>query len=594
MSNQGSLLTSLFEHRLAFSKVIDNAAASPSAQSANQLKAQLLILSQWLWALSNDNLKIVTSQCLYQPTKYSPLANKSFGAGVLTTNFCRQLSWHPHCALGLISSSLAMDIGLSLTEPTLAIGWFNVNKLPDNQRRHYLNHPMTTASYLHKYQVINKHLLKAVMQHHELINYSGFPNQIGYNNLSTASKILALVAKCIELISFHPKRPCYSIKQALRYLAQHQDHYCPLLTRHLAIFINRPSPTMTIELADKSLAIIHTICEKTAIATLIVLEKNNQDKLTIGKKISEIKLNKISQIIAINSIYSEVKFSVLWGSIELHERDEPASSTARLQPSSNLSTLLKELDANIPDPLAISVLINKLPQLGQALVQQLAIDYPTSTFNDSEHAIQMVGFDQSKSLLARLGLASQLNLLDFPARQILVQKTKIIIAICKKMTQFTSCIMPNQAAMFCLLNIAPLYCERSVLELPARLNINLHQVNPNQIYSLLGLKNSEKQAPLSYSFAKKWDHRAPTLKALNVLNKQSQETTLYQEEIINIFQLSLLLTHHVSEGIDLSDQSIGPHLNSLARTMKLNAKNIDDLVNHALASAPFCELSQDL
>ncbi|NRA69706.1 MAG: hypothetical protein HRU24_01700 [Gammaproteobacteria bacterium] len=585
------LLTALFKQRQQFSTVIDVMASSPIKLPASQLKTQLIILSQWLWLLSDDSADIIQAQCLYQPKQYSQLANKSFCAGVLTRGLCYQLNWHGHSAKTLISAALVMDLGLAIDCPTLTAGWFDLKTLSPHQRTSYRNHPLTGASYLHKHLIIKKQSLKSIMEHHELLDGSGFPKKLRGYQTSTAGKILSLVSKFCELVSKHPKRASYTVKQALRYLAQRPNQYCADLLRHLSVTLNKPAITGTVQLKNQQFALIYDFNQATQQASII--EFNGQQP-SLNHQITQIASSNIANITANNKIYDEKKFAKIWAELELHTRKDYSNSSQRLRPHKVLNLLLEQLELDTPDPQLMTQLIAQDQQLGDAFIEVLQQQYPNKNFNNSYHALKMAGFYQSKPLVSLIGLQQQLNQFDFPIRRTLSQKINLAVAVSRVATQYTSCVLPNQAAIFTLLNLAPLYFDHFIISLPNRSPVKLNELNLTLGYSLVGLAECPQQAKLTYSLAKQWDNRNQTLLALKMINNELNQATLYQEEIINIFKLSILLTHHIYHGIKLEDPLLSMATKSHFRIMSLERHDVKAIIESALSCGPFCELRQQL
>lgn len=590
MSRDKSLLTCVFEHRQHLNNTIDAAISGLSLASANQLKAQVLIISQWLWELSPSNSDLVSSLSLYHPDKYSDLSNRAFCSAILTSRLCHQLNWHGLSAKALISCALTMDIGLGFTVPALVNQPIKVNKLTKQQLQHYRNHPLTSASYLHKYNIISKAYLKYVIEHQELLNGRGFPKGLRHHQISTPSKMLSLVAKFSELINLGHHQSGSNLRQILNMLAQSDALYCPQLLRLLATIINQPKPAMIITYSGQQQGLV--INQNLESDTLSVLELVNHEQqgLFFGQSINQVKLSAVSQLTTNNALYNETIFTQHWAQISDEQVADRSSCGSRLKPQSALAQLRNHLSSSPPDKQKIEDLINQQTEIGQQLINQLSQQHPNRQFNSSFHALKMAGFEQSNALIGQLGLVQQLNNYDFPVRTMLSAKVNCVMAICRLTTTFTSCVLPHQAAMFALINLAPLYFERRVIEMPARPAIKLDNLLLNQGYSLMALTATSQQTKISASLAQHWDNRALTHNSLALLANPEPNSNLYQQEIIKIFQLALCLTHHIFHGISVDAPKLNRHAKPLFKQLKLVNQDIKQLVDGALEQAPYCTL----
>jgi hypothetical protein len=590
MSSDKSFLTTVFSHRYQLAKTMDAVAAEPSAATANRLKAQTLIISQWLWELSADNAEVISGLCLYHPQQYSALANRAFCAAVLTRHLCHRLKWHGLSARQLISAALTIDIGLAIAAPELLVGQLDISKLTKKQLQHYKNHPLTAASFLHRHQILSKDYLKYIIEHQELLNGRGFPKGLRHHQIATPAKILSLTAKFSELINNNQHKNTANLRPILKLLAQSSHSYCPDFLRQLVAVTNKPCPTMVVELTGQQFGLILAVEPENNTLSVLELIFDDQQQLVFGEKIQQVNVTKIVQFTNPNSLYDETKFSQVFDQLTPSSVTDLSHCASRLKPSPLLTQLIHQLDVSPPEHQTISALIKQLPELGRQLISQLTKQYPQSQFNDSFHAIKMAGFEQSKALINQLGLANQLNSYEFPARAELSAKIDCVLILCRQATNFTSCVLPHQAAIFALINLAPLYFERRVIEMPARAVTQFKHLTLSDGYSLMSLKPSSQQVKISANLAQHWDKRAPTIKALALLANSSSDSNVYQQEIINIFRLAVCLTHHIFHGINLDDPLMAHQSNALFTKMKLSNKDIKQLINGAIEQAPYCQL----
>jgi len=332
MSSDISLLNLVQTHRQGLDNAIGAVLTQPGVASANQLKEQALSISQWLWQLSPSNAELVRGLSLYHPNIYSDLANRAFNSAVLSREFCHRLNWHGANAKALIICALTMDIGLAITVPLLVNHQAKGSKLTKQQLQHYRNHPLTSASFLHKYKILNKTNLKYVIEHHELLNGQGFPKGLRHHQITTPAKILAVVAKFSELVNQGHHQSGTKIRQVLSTLAQSEALYCPQLTRLLASIINQPCPTMVITLPGQQQGLIHAVDKEKDSLSVIELISNDQ-QLVLGHKIKQLKLSAVSQLSINNELYHETVFAQHWGDIQQETVADHSNSAARLRPA---------------------------------------------------------------------------------------------------------------------------------------------------------------------------------------------------------------------------------------------------------------------
>ncbi len=555
----------------------------------NRLKAQVLLLSDWLFTLSEQNSDVVLAQALGHPSSLLPHTNQAFVAAVVMAKFTHRLHCHGQHGRLLISTALTMNISLLINNNGLSVALHKNPKLNTEQLKQYQQYPLMSTQFLNKHQIIDKSGLHWVLGHKELLDGSGFPAHIKQHKIPFNMQLLGVIAKFSELTSPKEYRVPARVKQVMSYLLKHQHHFNIHLIQHFISLIDKPLP-----------GFVYTL-NKTQSALIINNDVLNDEHKYVVFSIDEGALNLAENYQKSPTDYqrqyitppSSITDRILANYLNEY-LDEPvkdiSDQTQRLKPNKNLSLLLTELDAPLPDKNIINTLISQQPILGDRLIEHLQKQFPTSQFNNSYHAMQMIGFNQVHPLLSRLALDAQLSHFHFSTAVDLQQKINIAVNISQAIGFSCRHILPNQLAMFTQLNLAPLYLEHRVINGQPRKKISFKHCTIHHGFSLAGMNNTPKQQKISTALTKMWAPKKLFINALACIAQPDLPRPAKERELIAGFELAIYLTHSIFHDVVLTEKEQDNHFKMICRDLKLTTKDITELQQTALTIHPFCSL----
>ena len=555
--------------------------------AVKRLKAQILVLSDWLFSLNEENSDLVLGQALCYPKHFLPHTNHAFCQGIIAAKLCHRQHYHGQHAKLFISSALTMNISLLLTGISAAL--FGQKKLSPQQIKQYQHHPISSGQFLNKYHVIEKSALSDVISHRELLNGSGFPTKITHHQLTDNMRMLALIAKFIDLTSPRINRAGYRTKQALSYLSQHRQHYDIDLLNLLISLVDKPLPGLIYKLNKTQHALITQVSHYTNELHYQAFSIE-QGHLQFESATQQDDIDTLKHYLAPPSAISDRIINQSLQEFIDQPLEDVSDQTQRLKPSDDLTLLLNELSAHIPEQETISESIARQPVLGDQLIKYLQQQYPSSQFNSSFHALQMVGYSQAKPLLSRLALESQLSQFTFINGKTLRQKINFAVSTSQWIAQQCQHVLPHQLAIFILLNLAPLYLERTIINGARKRTLDITQCHVHHAYSLAGHNNSAKQKKVSMALAKIWAPQPSIINALSAKNTSQTKSAGAERELIAGFELAMYLTHHVYHQLSLSELIADNRLTTNLRQLKINTDMLQKMISETLTSQPMCEL----
>ncbi|NRA59648.1 MAG: hypothetical protein HRU25_01805 [Psychrobium sp.] len=592
-----SLLPLIFEQRQQLDDAFSIACVKISVSNAHKLKVQILVLFDWLWHLSPASLDTVIAMSLYQPNDISSLANQAFCRGAIAAKLSQQQLYHATSARSLISGAIVMDISLGLNSNPLAQHIFKRQPLTKEQLYFYRQHPLHSANYLHKLNVVDHNAVLGIIEHQELLDGSGFPKKLRQQSISPLGKILAVISKYVELTATRANRPAFSTHQALSYLAQRQSLYCALILRQLVTAVDKALPGMVTKIDKQKWGFIQAVEPDTQRLSLLLYHEDN-GCLTMASQAKTVAIADVEHWQCAANIFSQQKLSALLKEQQIVQREDCSESNSRLKPPPTLTILLKELTLTAPDKDKIKRMLVTLPILEKTLIVCLSSLYPHSQFNDSFHAIKMIGNQQIGPLLSLLALQSQLEQYYFPARFELNQRVKCIVNISRHISQHTHEILPNQLAMFSLLNLAPLYFEGAIHQghkhkTNSEDNKSNEGIAPmHHAYSLFGLASNAKQQKISLALAQRWQNQNSTLSSMALLHNENIEHQRDEQQMVAAYQLAVLICHHVFDQTELDDARLKIKLQQILRCLKMSNTHLEHLLQLAMSDQPMCELTR--
>lgn len=200
-----SLFSKLLQHKLV--PTLDQSLAIEDAVSNNSLVAELpkvLAEEGWLWpmrqAMSNSDLfeQILTKLPLHPTAAFKLTVMRERNPELYRRSFCLTLICiyaGMRCELDadklaqLATAALLHDIGMLHIDPALLA---HDHRLNEAERRHLYAHPLTAWMILKQSTDYSQPVLDAVLQHHERLDGSGYPQGLSGNAISLNGQIIAI------------------------------------------------------------------------------------------------------------------------------------------------------------------------------------------------------------------------------------------------------------------------------------------------------------------------------------------------------------------------------------------------------------------
>ncbi|MDP2560930.1 HD-GYP domain-containing protein [Psychrobium sp. 1_MG-2023] len=584
-----SLVPEILQHQQQLDHILTISTRDVSSVNSKKLNAHLTIFSDWLWHLAPDNIDAALGFLLHQTQPVSAACDTAFKRAVITRKLAEQLKYHAYYAQNLIKASLILDLGLNLNGVNLSEKLRAHQALTTQEKKVLHQSPIISANFCHKQKLFDTSIIYGVMEHKERLDGSGYPKRRSNNQLRREGKLLAIVHRVCELLTATEKRPAYSIKQALGYLAKHPQHFCSDILRHVVVTLDKPHPAMSLRIDKKTAGLIESIDYLEQKVRYFTYQIEHPLE-TLAEQVQIAEINKTQQYFIEPRTFSTKTLTTLLEQHNTQHVEDNSEKTSRLQPSMTLQRLLDCSAQAQPDQALIEEYLSQLPTLGESFVNTLTTLYPNSQFNSSLHAFKMAGAKQARPLLSQLALQNQLSEYFFPALPSLDHKVTHVIKLSREVAQYARNIEPNQLAMFSLINLAPLYFERKIHQLPARSTVDITACYLHHGFSLFGLNNSQMQVKIATALIKHWDKRATNLNALRALSTQPAKLSKQEQELIDGYQLALLLTHHTFHGVSLQHKQLKQKLALTCRTLSIKKLELTQLINFSLDLQPMCEL----
>jgi hypothetical protein len=105
---------------------------------------------------------------------------------LIALHIASQLSWSINDRIQLAAASIFHDLGEMHLDPTL----FNNQPLTSTQRRQIFSHPIIAYLFLKEFPAYHPQISLAVLQHHERIDGSGYPNGVSGNHVVPAARVI--------------------------------------------------------------------------------------------------------------------------------------------------------------------------------------------------------------------------------------------------------------------------------------------------------------------------------------------------------------------------------------------------------------------
>lgn len=120
-------------------------------------------------------------------------------------------AWRQECLLA-VTAALVADSGMVFVPPEIV---YSAEPLTTPQWTLIQQHPGTSASVVEQMNACDERLIVAVVQHHERLDGSGYPDGRAYEEISSLARLLAVADTCVGMQSPRPYRPALSVDQAI-------------------------------------------------------------------------------------------------------------------------------------------------------------------------------------------------------------------------------------------------------------------------------------------------------------------------------------------------------------------------------------------
>ncbi|HEX5363075.1 MAG TPA: HD domain-containing phosphohydrolase [Gallionella sp.] len=200
-----SLYNKLLQHKLV--PTLDQSLAIEDAVSNNSLAAELpTILAEEGWlqpmlaTMLNHEIfeQILTKLPLHPTAAFKLTVMRERHPGLFRRSICLTLiciylgircQMDSNKLVQLATAALLHDIGMLHIDPALLAEGYTLNNA---ERRHLYAHPLTAWMILKKCTDYSPAVLDAVLQHHERLDGSGYPQGLAGNNISLNGQIIAV------------------------------------------------------------------------------------------------------------------------------------------------------------------------------------------------------------------------------------------------------------------------------------------------------------------------------------------------------------------------------------------------------------------
>lgn len=139
----------------------------------------------------------------------------------------------------LAAGGLLHDLGMLHLDPVLL---HPEVRLTREQRRQLYTHPLVTVMLLERHHDYPKELLRAVLEHHEALDGSGYPRNVAGAELSPWGRVLALTELVTAMTADGREAPALRLSLALRMTAPRFDAALAREVMRLLAPLREPAP----------------------------------------------------------------------------------------------------------------------------------------------------------------------------------------------------------------------------------------------------------------------------------------------------------------------------------------------------------------
>ncbi|MBX3636575.1 MAG: HD domain-containing protein [Rubrivivax sp.] len=139
----------------------------------------------------------------------------------------------------LAAGGLLHDLGMLHLDPVLLHPELRLTR---EQRRQLYTHPLVTVMLLERHHDYPKELLRAVLEHHEALDGSGYPRNVAGAELSPWGRVLALTELVTAMTADGREAPALRLSLALRMTAPRFDAALAREVMRLLAPLREPAP----------------------------------------------------------------------------------------------------------------------------------------------------------------------------------------------------------------------------------------------------------------------------------------------------------------------------------------------------------------
>lgn len=235
-------------------KVINSEASSNSKYHLTKHVSSEIIKSAWIEGINHGIVDQASEACdnIYQfvqkqKSLFSLLRqlqdigpeehDHSFLVAFFSCSLAKQFDWNSSVTTqSLTMAAMFHDLGMIKVDEKIRDK--KVVELTPEELIVYQKHPLYSLELLENNQNISRTVLQIIHQHHEIIDGSGFPNNLKHSKILMLSQILAFVNEFTDIMTDKGLRPVDALKQILSAPDVFKRHNAMVVEKFTHIFID--------------------------------------------------------------------------------------------------------------------------------------------------------------------------------------------------------------------------------------------------------------------------------------------------------------------------------------------------------------------
>lgn len=193
-----------------------------------------------------------TLAAIHLSRQQSPLKQPVYSAA-LAYLMCRVLGYDESTQQALLYAVLTCN--MTFYEYQVLLNTMD-GKLTDAQRAKLQKHPVQAAQFMEAAGFINPYMIKAIRQHHERLDGSGYPNQLKGEEISTLALIIQICETYTARIDSRAYRKSMNPREALAPLMKESDKRMKDLLLCFAKAVGIYPPGTWVKLASQETAVV--------------------------------------------------------------------------------------------------------------------------------------------------------------------------------------------------------------------------------------------------------------------------------------------------------------------------------------------------